>query len=474
MQSITKKSRLLETYAMIIIDILCVIISYVISISIRFGVSAGYYSEQHFTVAVCIIVVSLLYSIMLEWNRGFFIRGTFVEFIAVLKYTIVLLVAMSCFVFITKADYFSRLVFGYFGIINLVLTWVVHLTFKKYMMDIYRNSINADQVMIVTTRKYVEKIMERVMGEKSWNYNISCIAIFDEEVQPDAKEVIHGVPVVAGGSNLLDEIRKRPLDEVFLSLHGVDIGIVKELIENIEIMGITCNYNVDIPELNLVGKTAGKFAGYPVMSFSLQYLDFRKMMIKRIGDIIGSIVGLLVTALIFPFVALAIKLESKGPVLFSQIRVGKNGRRFKIYKFRSMYLDAEARKAELMSQNEVKGLMFKMEDDPRVTKVGKFIRKYSIDELPQFYNILKGDMSLVGTRPPTIDEFERYNNSYRRRLAITPGLTGMWQVSGRSMIDDFDKVVELDVQYIENWSIWLDIKIILQTVGVVLLKKGAK
>ena len=154
------------------------------------------------------------------------------------------------------------------------------------------------------------------------------------------------------------------------------------------------------------------------------------------------------------------------------MRVGKNGRRFKIYKFRSMYMDAEERKKELMSQNEMEGLMFKMENDPRVTKVGKFIRKTSIDELPQFWNILKGEMSLVGTRPPTEDEFLQYEGYHRRRLNMTPGLTGLWQVSGRSDTN-FEEIVAMDVEYIDNWSLKEDIKILFKTVGVVLKGKGA-
>ncbi len=182
----------------------------------------------------------------------------------------------------------------------------------------------------------------------------------------------------------------------------------------------------------------------------------------------------MITFLFLPFVALAIKLDSKGPVLFSQIRIGRNGRRFKIYKFRSMYIDAEERKKELEKENEIKGLMFKIENDPRVTKVGAFLRKTSIDELPQFYNVFKGDMSLVGTRPPTADEFEKYNQYYRRRISMTPGLTGMWQVSGRSDIEDFDDVVKYDLMYIDNWTLRLDIKILFQTIGVVLFGKGAK
>ena len=203
-------------------------------------------------------------------------------------------------------------------------------------------------------------------------------------------------------------------------------------------------------------------------------MDNRRGMIKRLIDIIGSLAGLLITGIFYPFVALMIKLDSKGPVVFSQIRIGKNGRRFKIYKFRSMYTDAEERKKELSAQNEMQGLMFKIEDDPRITKVGKFLRKTSIDELPQFFNVLKGDMSLVGTRPPTEDEFEKYTPYYRRRLCMTPGLTGLWQVSGRSNVEDFDDVVKYDLHYIDHWSLSLDIKILFQTVLVVLFGKGAK
>ena len=166
-------------------------------------------------------------------------------------------------------------------------------------------------------------------------------------------------------------------------------------------------------------------------------------------------------------------MESKGPVLFSQKRVGRNGRIFKIYKFRSMYMDAEERKKELELKNEMKGLMFKLENDPRITKVGKFIRKTSIDELPQFLNVLKGDMSLIGTRPPTVDEYEKYNFYYKRRLSMTPGLTGLWQVSGRSGINDFDEVVELDTEYIDKWSVLLDFSIIMKTAIQVLVGRGA-
>lgn len=198
------------------------------------------------------------------------------------------------------------------------------------------------------------------------------------------------------------------------------------------------------------------------------------IIVKRIMDILGAIVGLIITGIATIFVAPALVLESKGPIFFSQTRVGQNGRPFKIYKFRSMYMDAEERKKELMDQNKMNGLMFKMDNDPRITKVGKFIRKTSIDELPQFWNVLKGDMSLVGTRPPTMDEFVKYKSKYKRRLSIKPGITGMWQASGRSDITDFDEVLALDLEYIDNWSIGLDIKLLFKTVFVAVFGKGAE
>ena len=196
--------------------------------------------------------------------------------------------------------------------------------------------------------------------------------------------------------------------------------------------------------------------------------------IKRWLDIICCGGAMIFLWPVFLIIALLIKLDSKGPVYFKQKRVGIHKTHFYIYKFRSMYKDAEERKAALMEKNEMKGLMFKMTDDPRVTKVGKFIRATSIDELPQFWNILKGDMSLVGTRPPTVDEFQQYEARHKRRLSMKPGLTGMWQVSGRSNIEDFEEVVRMDLDYIDNWSLQLDAKIILKTIVVIFKKVGAK
>ena len=229
-----------------------------------------------------------------------------------------------------------------------------------------------------------------------------------------------------------------------------------------------------------------KIGDYTVITASLNYARTTQLLAKRGMDILGGLVGCIITLIVTIFVGPAIYIASPGPIFFAQERIGRNGRKFKMYKFRSMYMDAEERKKELMAQNKVSdGMMFKMDFDPRIignkilpdgtkkTGIGQFIRKTSIDELPQFWNILKGDMSLVGTRPPTLDEWEKYEPHHRARMSFRPGLTGLWQVSGRSNITDFEEVVRLDTQYIGEWSVKNDIRIIFQTIIRVMKNDGA-
>lgn len=187
------------------------------------------------------------------------------------------------------------------------------------------------------------------------------------------------------------------------------------------------------------------------------------LIFKRIVDILGSILGLLICLPVILIVITLIKLEDGGPIIFKQIRVGKDGKEFFIYKFRSMRIDAEKIKSALLSKNEVSGAMFKMKNDPRITKIGKFIRKTSLDEIPQFVNVLKGDMSLVGPRPPLREEVDSYSKYDKQRLMVTPGISGLWQVSGRSNLS-FSEMVELDLKYIQKRSVWLDLKIVLKTI----------
>lgn len=191
---------------------------------------------------------------------------------------------------------------------------------------------------------------------------------------------------------------------------------------------------------------------------------------KRLLDIVGSIVGLGITGVLFVPIAIAIKLEDNGPIFFSQVRCSWMGKRFRIYKFRSMVLNAESLKHQV--KNEAEGAIFKNENDPRITPIGRFLRKTSLDELPQFWNVLKGEMSLVGTRPPTPDEIEQYKVPEWQRLNVKPGMTGEWQVNGRSSVKTFEEVIQMDLNYQKNWSLMYDIKLIIKTILVVFSKKS--
>lgn len=270
--------------------------------------------------------------------------------------------------------------------------------------------------------------------------------------------------------DLEELIRTYKIDQVYIiQKHGDELPFTQQYVDLCIDMGVTVRLVVDFYKRRRASSYVSTVGTYPILAYHTVSLNTYEKVMKRIMDIIGGLAGVILTSPIMLVTAIAIKLDSKGPVLFKQTRVGQNGRHFKIYKFRSMYMDAEERKKELMAQNEVKGgVMFKMKDDPRVTRVGKFIRKTSIDEFPQFFNVVQGTMSLVGTRPPTLDEVEKYQRKQWRRISIKPGITGMWQVSGRSKVQDFDEIVELDTDYIDSWTLWLDMKIILKTVLVLL------
>ena len=342
--------------------------------------------------------------------------------------------------------------------------------------------------------KYITDEIKRAIGDEADEYRACClnvaqsVAVIKESLGVNYRLVgvacpgnpgtmsgeVGGVPLVPMTERFIEDMTLKALDEVFLYVPDLKQKQVQRILEGFDEMGVDCHYCLELPGTYSDRGMMDSFGNYSVITYTRFQSSYKRLLIKRVMDIAGGLVGMLITVLFLPFVAIAIKLDSPGPVLFSQTRIGRNGRRFQIYKFRSMYIDAEERKKELEKQNEVQGLMFKMENDPRITKVGKFIRKTSIDELPQFFNVLKGDMSLVGTRPPTEDEFEKYNQYYRRRISMTPGLTGLWQVSGRSEIDNFDDVVKYDLQYIDGWSLTLDVKILLRTVWVVFAGKGSK
>ncbi len=470
-----QKRRNMENMLIWLIDIFCILCSSALAFWIRYGILYG--SFEHGDQAWLVFTMCLLYiliNVCVNFNHHFFRRGYFDELVSVVRLEVALAICWIVLLYVMhRSTELSRLVFGYFVVTDTILMYIGRICFKQYMTRVYKYSKYSSHLLLVTSSGKAGALIDNLIAYKEWNRVLSGLVFLDKD---ESGMEFMGYPVVASRDTMMDYVIHNEIDEVFIAYtDGLEQSVLKSWVSELEQMGVIVDVNIDAFDLLGHGnKNLNQVGKYAVVTFARNIISTRGLIMKRLLDIAGALVGMVILGIATIFVAPAIKLESPGPVFFGQTRIGKNGRRFTFYKFRSMYQDAEQRKKDLMAKNEVHGLMFKMENDPRITKVGKFIRKTSIDELPQFWNILKGDMSLVGTRPPTVDEFERYEAKHKCRLSMTPGLTGLWQVSGRSDIKDFDEVVQLDMQYIDNWSILKDIKILLMTVGIVITGKGSR
>jgi len=460
----------------LLVDICSLSLSFLLATWIRYGgITSKWFNTDIYGVALA-IALSIYVVIYYMYNTysKLFKRGFLEEMIVVIKINIILgvILTTAMFVFQQGATY-SRIFFLCFILLNILITYVARQYYKVLLLAVYKKSSSSYKVMIITTSDQANKVLKRVRSENEWEYQITYLTILDKNM---VGQWIDGIEVKADITDMFEIAKQEVIDGVLLHLPSdspLDLDLEETILEY-ENMGITVNLSINTFGLKLREKVVREMNGYPVLTFSSHLFNGKMMQLKRIMDILGGFIGCILMLILTIFIAPAILIESRGPILFSQIRIGKNGRRFRIYKFRSMYMDAEARKAGLMAQNEMNGFMFKITDDPRITKVGKFLRKTSLDEFPQFINVLKGDMSLVGTRPPTESEFLQYEGRHKRRLALKSGLTGLWQVSGRSDITDFEDVVMLDLEYIDNWSLRLDLKILIKTVGIVVFGRGSK
>lgn len=465
-----------QNLVIFVIDTLSVIISYGVATYLWLVIYKGIINISRGDILddLGLMLFSFLGTILFfNVNKEFNKRGAFAEFMHCLKMNMLFAAVVSILLVLKgETGNVSRGVFFSTILLNIFFMCVGHNLLRSYLIKIYKNKSRNTQMFLITTEDRANEMLVKMHRKNEWTSNVRGLAIIDSEL---VGTTIKNIPVVADYYSMLDYIKTEPIDEVFINVPYHTGKSLKDIIMQLENMGITVHLNIEVLE-NFDGfdKTVTMLGDIPVISFANTFFDYNKLIIKRAIDITGAIIGLFFTGIITIILAPALLIESPGPLFFKQKRVGKNGRYFYMYKFRSMYKDAEERKKELMSQNEMNGLMFKITDDPRVTKVGKFIRKTSIDEMPQFLNVLSGDMSLVGTRPPTVDEFKKYEGYHKRRLSTKPGITGMWQVSGRSDIEDFEEVVKLDLEYIDNWCLALDIKILLKTVAIVFKGRGAK
>ena len=422
---------------------------------------------------LCLIVflVSIFIHTVHSFHSGVLERDRFQEMRVSAIYTSLVWIVTIVLAFITRMPLVSRPTVMISWPLTIFLLYLFHSWRKRALLRFLSDEDNLEHVILVTTSDNLERGYEKLYRNQMNRYFVKAIFLTDST--PDASDY-RNVPLYSGGEKeIYDYVLENIVDRVDLDLN--DTNLQKRLINELTLMGTVVSIPLlrDIPDMP--NEHIENYNGDIFIAGSIAYATTQQIWIKRFIDVVGSLIGLVITGILILIYAPIIKIQSPGPIFFSQERVGMNGRKFRIWKFRTMYPDADKEKDNLQSQNKMTdGLMFKLDDDPRVIPIGRFMRKHSIDEFPQFYNVLINDMSLVGTRPPTVDEYEKYNYNHRARLSIKPGLTGLWQVSGRSNITDFEDVVALDVMYIREWSLRLDARILWKTIVRLFRPEGAE
>ncbi|MDD3905697.1 MAG: sugar transferase [Candidatus Omnitrophica bacterium] len=373
------------------------------------------------------------------------------------------------FVFFFKMEYVSRV---FFAMLLSISTFVIFLE-KSVMVFVMRSmrkrGYNFRKILIVGTGRRAVQFIQKLENHPEWGFRIVGIIDYD---QVNVGKIVSGVEVLSSIEEIPRIIQRRAIDEIIFVIPRSQLSRIEDYLYICETHGINVTIAVDLFDVKISKLRQTDIDGIPLITFDATPANEQQLFLKRAIDVAASGFGIMLLSPVFLIIAMLIKATSRGPVLYIQKRSGLNGRKFVVYKFRSMYKGAHERLPELMSKNEMSGPIFKIKNDPRVTPVGRLLRKFSLDELPQLFNVLMGTMSLVGPRPPLPKEVRQYEPWQRRRLSMRPGITCLWQIGGRNKIG-FDQWMKLDLEYIDNWSLWLDIKILLKTIPAVLSGRGA-
>ncbi len=481
-------------------NLFSIIISFLIAYLSRFGWDPSDVAFRHLkdsTVFLYLLLSFLIVFTFYRYNPITAKRGILRHIKAAFLTNIFMAIIFSTIVYTTHiSDSIPRLFFGTFFSINFSISFsclfLIHLIKRQYLEH------HTKKTLIITDSNSLEKAVYNIQKLNSEDCEIIGVSSLSnkqegrfykvkihsleknsntkramENHQQETNPLAH-IELKELSLSILDYAKRHQVDLVIFSVNHIARKKIEHLIEAFSEMGIDSLITIDSFAIETLETKLEDFGTTNVIRLSPRLFTDGELLLKRLMDIAGALVGCFICLIFGLIVAPLIFLEDPGPIIFKQKRVGRNGKFFYIYKFRSMYQDAEAKLQTLKDQNEMQGFMFKMKNDPRITKIGKILRKTSIDELPQFFNVLEGSMSLIGTRPPTVDEYNQYSAHHKRRISIKPGITGLWQVSGRSEITDFEEIVRLDCFYIDHWSITGDIKILLKTFAAVFTGKGSE
>ena len=480
-------------------NLFSIIISFLIAYLSRFGWDPSDVAFRHLkdsTVFLYLLLSFLIVFTFYRYNPITAKRGILRHIKAAFLTNIFMAIIFSTLVYTTHiSDSIPRLFFGTFFSINFSISFsclfLIHLIKRQYLEHHTKKTIiitdssslekavydiqklNSEECEIIGITSLSGKQADRFYKVKILSSNLKTQPSKDTD-SSSKNLALESIKLKELSLSTLEYVKRHQVDLVIFSVNHLARKKIEHLIEAFSEMGIDSLITIDSFAIETLETKLEDFGTTNVIRLSPRLFTDGELLLKRLMDIAGALVGCFICIIFGLIVAPLIFLEDPGPIIFKQKRVGRNGKFFYIYKFRSMYQDAEAKLQTLKDQNEMQGFMFKMKNDPRITKIGKILRKTSIDELPQFFNVLEGSMSLIGTRPPTVDEYNQYSAHHKRRISIKPGITGLWQVSGRSEITDFEEIVRLDCFYIDHWSITGDIKILLKTFAAVFTGKGSE
>ena len=480
-------------------NLFSIIISFLIAYLSRFGWDPSDVAFRHLkdsTVFLYLLLSFLIVFTFYRYNPITAKRGILRHIKAAFLTNIFMAIIFSTIVYTTHiSDSIPRLFFGTFFSINFSISFsclfLIHLIKRQYLEHHTKKTIiitdnsslekavydiqklNSEDCEIIGITSLSGKQADRFYKVKILSSNLKTQPSKDTD-SSSKNPALESIKLKELSLSTLEYVKRHQVDLVIFSVNHLVRRKIEHLIEAFSEMGIDSLITIDSFAIETLETKLEDFGTTNVIRLSPRLFTDGELLLKRLMDIAGALVGCFICLIFGLIVAPLIFLEDPGPIIFKQKRVGRNGKYFYIYKFRSMYQDAEAKLQTLKDQNEMQGFMFKMKNDPRITKIGKILRKTSIDELPQFFNVLEGSMSLIGTRPPTVDEYNQYSAHHKRRISIKPGITGLWQVSGRSEITDFEEIVRLDCFYIDHWSITGDIKILLKTFAAVFTGKGSE
>ena len=467
----------LKHFDFILLDMLSLALALFAAFSLRFSQAWGsYQTELYRELLVMLMLLDFTVCVMFNTMHDVLRRGMYQEVLESVKHAAIVFAVMTVLLVALKiSNSYSRIILYGTSALHMVLGCALRQIYKKLLQKRIKHE-KRRAVLIVAPEARAAEVAQMLLTTANDAFDLAGLVLSDRDAQG---ETLNGIPVVANLSDAAEYICREWVDEVFIEADAIKAA--EKLVAQCQEMGVVVHEQLMLESGVSQKQLVEHIGDYTVLTSTVNYATPFQALVKRLMDIVGGLIGCVLAGIIILIVGPQIKKASPGPIIYSQERIGQNGRRFKFYKIRSMYLDADERKKDLMKENRVSdGLMFKLDFDPRIigneilpdgtkkTGIGAFIRNTSLDEFPQFFNVLKGDMSLVGTRPPTVDEWDKYELHHRARMAMKPGITGMWQVSGRSDITDFEQIVKLDTQYICNWSIGLDLKILCQTVSAVL------